>query len=294
MAVAAVDVAGIAERIGPSVVGLGAGARGGSGVVIAPGRVLTLARNVTGDEVEVHLAGGERAAGRVVGRDRGVDAAVIAVEDVGAPAVAWAPDGGAAPGIGTPVAALADPAGRGLRATAGAVASAPRGVRGPRGRLLEGVLEHTAPLPRGSAGGPLVDAEGRLLGLNAVRRPGGFILAWPATVLRPVAESLAAGTHRAPRQLGVAVAPAAVARRLRAAVGLEARDGVLVHDVRDGSPAATAGVTRGDLIVAAGGRDVGGLDDLYAALDAAGGELPLTVLRGTDRRELTATLGDQA
>jgi S1-C subfamily serine protease len=104
-------------------------------------------------------------------------------------------------------------------------------------------------------------------------------------------EALSSGAHRPPRQLGVAVAPPGVARRLRAAVGLPPEDGVLVHGVRDGSPAARAGLTRGDLIVAAGGRDVVGLDDLYTALDGlADGTLPITVVRGTERRELTAEL----
>jgi serine protease Do len=286
------DIRGIAERVGPSVVGLG-GRRGGSGVVVGPGRVLTLARNLgTGDEVEVHVAG-ERLAGRVLGRDDQVDAAVLAVE-AEAPAVDWAPDD-ADVGIGTPVVALGDPAGRGLRATPGFVSSAPRGVRGPRGRLLEGVLEHSAPLPRGSAGGPLVGADGRVLGLNAVRRPGGLIIAWPAAVLRAAADALATGTHQPPRHLGVAVAPPAVARRLRAAVGLPPADGLLVHAVRSGSPAGEAGIARGDLIVEAAGRPVVAIDDLYAALDAAapGKPLALAVLRGADRHELTAILADE-
>jgi len=285
------DIKGIAERVGPSVVGLG-GRRGGSGVVIGPGRVLTLARNVgAADEVDVHVAG-ERIAGRVLGRDEQVDAAVIAVE-ADLPAVAWAQAAEAE--IGTPVVALGDPAGRGLRATPGFVASAPRGVRGPRGRLIEGVLEHTAPLPRGSGGGPLVDADGGVLGLNAVRRPGGLILAWPGAVLRAAAEALADGTHRPPRRLGVAVAPPAVARRLRAAVGLPPADGLLVQGVRAGSPADAAGLTRGDLIVEAAGRPVAAIDDLYAALDAAppGEPLALAVLRGAERHELTTVLAEE-
>jgi serine protease Do len=252
--------------------------------------VLTLARNVErGDEVGVHV-GGERVVGRVLGRDEAVDAAVVAVETGDGPVVDWAPDEVLADvGIGTEVIALGDPGGRGLRAAPGVVAAAPRGVRGPRGRLIEGVLEHTAPLPRGAGGGPLVDPEGRLLGLNAVRRPGGLILAWPSSAVRPAVDALSAGTHRPPRRLGVAVAPPAVARRLRAAVGLPPHDGLLVQGVRDGSPAAAAGLTRGDLIVEAGGRPVTGIDDLYAAVDTAG-PLTLAVLRGADRHDLTATL----
>jgi serine protease Do len=283
------DIAGIAERVGGSVVGIGI-RRGGSGVVIGPGRVLTLARNVGGsDAVEVY-SGGQDLTGRVIGRDEQVDAAVIAI-DADLPAITWSE---AQAGLGTPVVALGDPAGRGLRATPGFVASAPRSVRGPRGRLIEGVLEHTAPLPRGSGGGPLVDADGHVLALNAVRRPGGLILAWPASVLRPAAEALAAGTHRPPRRLGIAVATPAVARRLRAAVGLPPAEGLLVQGVRDGSPADAAGVRRGDLIVEAAGRPVASIDDLYGTLDDAGPDaLALVVLRGADRVELSATLDQE-
>ena len=70
-------------------------------------------------------------------------------------------------GIGAPVVALANPGGRGLRATLGFVSSGGRSFRGPRGRRIRGTIEHTAPLPRGSSGGPLVDPDGNLLGINA-------------------------------------------------------------------------------------------------------------------------------
>jgi S1-C subfamily serine protease len=81
-----------------------------------------------------------------------------------------------------------------------------------------------------------------------------------------------------------------VARRLRSAVGLPERDGLLVRAVEDGSPAEAAGLEPGDLIVAVGGRPVDGVEALYTALDsvaAAGGELELTLVRGTDERSVT-------
>ena len=81
--------------------------------------------------------------------------------------------------IGRAVLALANPGGRGLRVTPGFVSSTARSFRGPRGRRIPGAIEHTAPLPRGSSGGPLIDADGRLLGINAVRVDGGLILAVP-------------------------------------------------------------------------------------------------------------------
>jgi serine protease Do len=287
-------VAGAAERIGPAVVGLGRGWGRGSGVVIAPGQVLTAAHNLRSEEPGVAFADGRRAEGRVAGADTDLDVAVIAVDTGDVEPVEWAPDPASA-GIGTPVIALANPGGRGLRATLGFVSAAERSFRGPRGRRIAGAIEHTAPLPRGSSGGPLVGTDGRLLGLNSLRLEGGLIVAVPATgSVRERAEALARGEAIAPHRLGVAVAPPRVARRLRSAVGLPERPGVLVRAVEDGSAAADAGIEQGDLLVAAGGRDIDGVDALYAALDTvppAGGGLDLTVVRGTEERQVPVELG---
>jgi serine protease Do len=288
-------VAGVAERVGPTVVGLGRGWGVGSGVVVEDGIVLTSAHAVRGEEPTVTFADGRRATGRLAGVDADLDVAVIAVDTGGVAPVEWAPDGGAP--LGAPVVALANPGGRGLRATLGFVSAGERRFRGPRGRRITGAIEHTAPLPRGSSGGPLLDAEGRLLGINAVRLEGGLILALPAgPALRERLEPLARGEAPAGRRLGVAVAPPRVARRLRRAVGLPECDGLLVRAVEPGSPAARAGLERGDLIVAAAGADVDGIDALHAALDAvpAGGTLPLTAVRGTDERAFEVAFDEAA
>ena len=273
-----------------AVVGLGDGARGGSGVVIDEGRVLTLARNLRGSDVSLAFADGRRERARVLGSDANLGVSLLEAPTGEAPAVAWAEGSTAA--IGTRVFALADPGGRGLRVTAGSVASAPRSLRGPRGRMLEGLIEHTAPMPRGSGGGPLLDESGALLGLNAVRLAHGFILALPGAGIRERLEDLSAGRARTPRRLGVAVVPPRIARRLRRAVGLPERDGVLVRAVEQESPAERAGVQRGDLIVALGERAVDSLDALFGALDAAAVDepVPVRIVRGVDERELQATL----
>ena len=276
-----------AARVGPAVVGIGRGWGRGSGVVFAPGQVLTVAHVLRGDEVAVTI-GGEVVEGRVLGADSDLNVALLAVDTGDVEPVAWADEGVEA---GAPVFALANPGGRGLRTTFGLVSATGRGFRGPRGRRVTGSIEHTAPLPRGSSGGPLVDVDGRLLGLNAVRRDGGFILALPAdAALRRRVEALARGEGRERPRLGVALAPPRVARRLRSAVGLAERDGLLVRAVVDGSPAAEAGLERGDLLVRAGDRELASMDDLFDALDSAGDALPLVVVRGTEERELQVPL----
>jgi serine protease Do len=177
--------------------------------------------------------------------------------------------------------------------TPGFVSATARSFRGPRGRRVGGALEHTAPLPRGSSGGPLVDADGRLVGINSVRVDGGLILAIPTdSALRERVDALARGETPKRVRLGVAIAPPRVARKLRHAVGLPERDGVLVRAVEDGSAADRAGIERGDLIVAAGGREIDRVDRLYEALDGARdeGSLELTVVRGTDERTIAVSL----
>jgi serine protease Do len=286
------SVQAVADRVGPSVVGIGRGWGVGSGVVFTPGRVLTNAHAVRGEEATVTFADGRQETGRVLAADPDLDLAVIDVETGDVAAIDWEPNGDSVP-AGRVVVALANPGGRGLRVTPGFVSSSSRSFRGPRGRRIAGAIEHTAPLPRGSSGGPLVDADGRLLGINTVRVDGGLILAIPAdTAVRERVDTLAKGERPRTVRLGVAIAPPRVARRLRRAVGLPEQDGILIRAVEDDSAASRAGLERGDLIVAAGEKDVDGIDSLYEALEAArsDGTLQLRIVRGTDERAVEVTL----
>jgi serine protease Do len=279
-------IGGIADRVGPSVVGIGRGWGVGSGVVVGEGRVLTNAHNLRRDETTVRFADGRRERGRVAGADADGDLAVIEVDTGDAPVLDWGDPEAA--GIGTPVFALANPGGRGLRVTFGTVSSANRSFRGPRGRRIQGAIEHTAALPRGSSGGPLVDGDGRLLGVNSIRLDGNLILALAAdATAHGKVDRLAAGEEVKRPVLGIAIAPPHVARRLRRSVGLPDRAGVLVRGVKDASPADRAGVERGDLIVEAAGKPVEGVDDLYTAIDTAGDGLALKTVRGTEEAERT-------
>ena len=280
----------VADRIGPAVVGIGRGWGVGSGVVFASGRVLTNAHAVRHDEVTVSFADGRSETGRALASDPDLDLAVIDVDTGEAEPIEWG-DATEVP-VGRAVLALANPGGRGLRVTPGFVSSASRSFRGPRGRRISGAIEHTAPLPRGSSGGPLVDAGGRLLGVNTVRVDAGLILAVPAdATVRERVETLAQGERPQSVRLGVAIAPPRVARRLRRAVGLPERDGLLVRAVEGGSAAERAGIERGDLIAAAAGQPVDRIDALYEALDTARvqGTLDLSIVRGTDERSITVT-----
>ena len=287
------EIQKVAGQAGNGVVGIGQRWGIGSGVVLGKDQILTNAHNVRGDEVTVTFPDGHTAAGRVLGHDIDGDLAVIGVETGDLSAIEWATDG--PPGIGTPVFALSNPGGRGLRVTIGFVTGVERSFRGPRGRRITGSIEHDAPLLPGSSGGPIVTDEGRLLGLNTNRLGEGFYLAIPADEsLRARVEVLGRGESTGRVRLGIGVAPPHVASRMRRAVGLPDADGILIRMVEDDSPAARAGLAKGDLIVLAAGGPVGGIDDLFDALGtAADGVIQLVILRGTEERAVDVQLGNQ-
>jgi len=284
------------ERFGPAVIGLGQGWGRGSGFVIDRNRVLTNAHNLRGEDVSVTFHDGRRETGRVLATDADVDLAVIEVDTAEIEPLAFSEDDLESLPVGRSVLALANPGGRGLRVTPGFVSSTARGFRGPptpRRHRIGFAIEHTAPLPRGSSGGPLIDRTGRLLGVNSIRADGGLILAIPADrAVRERVEKLSRGEAPKRVRLGVAIAPPRVARRLRQAVGLPERDGVLIRGVERDSAADRAGLERGDLIVAAGGRELERMDTLYEALEAAGaqGRLELKIVRGAEERTVSVSL----
>jgi S1-C subfamily serine protease len=129
--------------------------------------------------------------------------------------------------------------------------------------------------------------------LNTHRLGDGFYLAQPADDdLRTRVASLEKGEAPSRAYLGVALAPPHAARRMREAVGLEPREGLLVRGVEGGSPADRAGIRRGDLLITAGDTDLLVPDDLYGVLDGAGpdGVLTLKVLRGADEITVEVSL----
>jgi serine protease Do len=288
LAAAVRDVAGVA---GPAVVGVGPG---GSGVVIGEGLVVTNAHNLRGEQVSVTFTDGRREAAEVAGADIDGDLAVLKVATTGVTPLTFAE---AEPGPGDAVLALGNPGGRGTRVTVGFVSAVGVAFRGPRGGRIRGAIEHTAPLARGSSGGPVVDVGGRLLGLNTHRLGDGFYLAVPAdAALRARVEALGRGEVPVRPRLGIAVAPLQVARRLRRSVGLPERSGILVQAVEEGGPADRGGISPGDLIVRIGASEVASVDELASALEAhaAGGSGPepleVGLVRGAEELVVTVDL----
>lgn len=277
-------VSTVADRVGPAIVAIGRRQRG-SGVVVADGQVVTNAHNLRGDEVTITFADGRQATGQVSGADHEGDLAVVAVDTTGISPLEWGDSGVA---LGTAIFGVSATAGGAPRVTVGFVSALERAFRGPGGRRISGSIEHTAPMARGSSGGPVVDASGRLLGINTDRVGEGFYLAVPADpTLRDRVTALSRGESPARPRLGIAVAPSMVARRLRRSVGLSDREGLLVRGVEEGSLAARAGVAEGDLIVAAAGRPAADVDDLHDILSTTPLPIELTIVRGEEERTVS-------
>jgi serine protease Do len=283
----------VVAQAAPAVVRIGRGWGRGAGIVVADGIVVTNAHNLRGQETTVTFADGRTATAAVTGVDVDGDLAVLTVDTSGVTPLPWDPTT-AEVNVGTPVWAIGTVPGGGVRVTMGTVSAVGQHFRGPRGRHIAGSVEHTAPLVRGSSGGPIVDSDGRLIGINTHRLDGGFYLAVPAgAALKERVDALARGESPRRVRLGVAVAPPAAASKLRAAVGLPEREGVLIRGVEADSPAGRAGLRTGDLIVAGGGQEIASVDDLYRTLDgvAEGDTLSLRIVRGADELDVSVSFG---
>ena len=279
----------IRTQVAAGTVSIGRHGRG-TGFIVAPGKVVTNAHNLRDRTTSVTFADGQSVQAEVAGIDVDGDLSVLNADTAERAALSWS----SSPPV--EVGAEVYSVGRGgeqLRVTRGDVTVVDAEFRGPRGRVIRGGIEHTAPMARGASGGPVVDETGGVVAINTHRAGDGFYLARLADQgLRDRVARLIAGERVETPRLGVTLAPSHVAARLRAAVGLSARPGLLVRGVEPDSAAARAGLNEGDLIVGAGGRPVETIDDLHGALDqmTSSGRAVLEVTVLTGDAEHTATL----
>lgn len=276
------------EAAAPSIVRVGRRGGRGCGIVIDTGFVVTNAHNLRDRTTEITFADGRAIQARASGVDIDDDLVVLEVDTGDAPALTWADEPG---NLGDPVFAVARTS-DGTRVTSGTVSGVGRVFRGPRGRRLTHGLEHTAPVARGTSGSPVLDADGHLVGISTLRLGDGFTIALPASAeLRSRIEDLRAGRSSQRRRLGVGLAPAHITRRLRRAVGLADREGVLVRMVESNSPAERAGLQRGDLITKVGDGEVTSPDDVASALDRLqpGATLALHLVRGAEELDIVVS-----
>ena len=287
-------VVGAVELVGPAVVSVYVGgadeaarARGGagSGVVVTPDGYLLTNEHVVQrvNEARVAFVDGRSVPAVVAGRDPATDLALLRAQAGALPYAQLA--SGQRLRAGQLVVAVGNPFGFESTVSAGVVSALGRSLRSRQGRLIEGIVQHTAALNPGNSGGPLVDAAGRVVGINtaiiAVAQGIGFAV--PATTAQWVlTEILTQGRVRR-AWLGVAARDRPLDLRLVRALGLASTRAVEVMSRESAGPASQSELHPGDLIVAVDGQAIDGIDALHRHLSRVppGTALALSVVRRT-------------
>lgn len=279
----------LADKVSPSVVGVTAGRRSGTGIVWSGDGIVVTANHVVGHAAAatVMAADGKELAAQLVGRDPYADVALLKVEADGlAPMELGEADGVK---VGQFVLALAKASGKKPSATSGIVTSHRRSMRGFWGVMVEDAVVSDAKLNPGYSGGPLVDASGRLLGMNVAYFAGRGV-AISADALKETVLKVSKAGDVKQGYLGVVVEPIELPEEVKSQdVGQE--EGLLVRSVEAGSPAKEAGVAMGDVILKLGDARATGQYELHRALSqgVVGKQLTLTVLRAEKATELRVT-----
>ena len=288
-------------KASPSVVGIDVrqhGRRGGSGsgfVATPDGFVITNSHVVHGAEaIEVALLDGRRLRATLIGDDPDADLAVIRVAGDGLTPVAFGDARAIRPG--QLAVALGNPFGLECTVTAGVVSALGRTLRSRSGRLMDDIIQTDAALNPGNSGGPLVDAQGAVIGVNTAivaGGGGGLGFAIAANTAQRVAGLLIRDGKVTRGYLGVGGADVAIPRYVQRLLGLVQQRGLLVHGVEDKGPAARAGIEEGDVIVAFGAAPIDGMDALHRALtDGPVGETTVTLLRRNELIRRTIVPGE--
>jgi len=309
----------VAIKATPSVVFVGVEQRGvdpqtgdvvtqvvgnGSGVIIREdGYILTNDHVVADAQGLLVTIGGEDVPAEVVGRDPSSDLAVIKVDRTGLPAAEMGSSKDLR--VGQPVVAIGSPFGLDQTVTSGIVSALGRSgfaeSAGAQVTAYTSLIQTDAAINPGNSGGALMDAQGRLIGINTLIQTGGQAeqsagvgFAIPVDYARQIAdEIIATGTATHPF-LGVSTMTVTPANA--ASANLTVQEGAFVDSVSSGSPAERAGILAGDVIVRIGDTRVRGVEDVFAAVRAqkVGDTVDIEVVRDGVTRTLSATLGSDA
>jgi S1-C subfamily serine protease len=306
-----------AQQLGPFGAPEGGGTATGSGFVIdGEGRIITNAHVVGGaDEIEVRLGeDGESYEAELLGSDTSTD---IAVLDVDAPDDVLEPlplGDSSQVDVGDAAVAIGNPFGLDRTATAGIVSGIQREISAPNGFTITDAIQTDAPINPGNSGGPLLDSEGRVIGVNSqIESAGGqgnvgIGFAVPINTAREVAQQLIEEGEVQHAFLGISGAD--LTPEIADALNLDVESGALVQSVTSGGPADEAGIevgdaeltvdgqpirAGGDVIVAVDGDEVETMTDVIGAIDSKqpGDEVELTLVRGDDERTVDVELAER-
>ena len=263
-----------------------------SGIALADDLILTADHVVTREDgIKVTLADGKSVSAAIAGRDPGSDLAILRlVEKALTPAKT-----SDSVKVGQLVLALGRPSSAGIQASWGIVTAISGPARTFRGGMLDEYIQsETTPYP-GFSGGPLINTEGEVLGLNTSGLTRGSSLTIPVKMAWRVGEALAEHGTVKRGYLGVRTQPVEIPEAGHQALKRDQSHGLLVLWLEEGGPAASSGLLVGDILVAIGGQPIGDADDLFSALhsETVGKAITAEVLRGGHPETLNVTVGER-
>jgi S1-C subfamily serine protease len=290
----------VAEAVGPAVVSISVGKNSegrepeqmgaGSGVVIAPDGYILTNDHVVHDaqKLTATLTNGTTLTARLMGTDQATDLAVIRAEG---PSLPYATLGdSAALRVGQLVIAIGNPFGFQSTVSTGVVSALGRAFRSREGRLIEDIIQHTAPLNPGNSGGPLVDSRGRIVGINTaiIMMAQGIGFSIPSNTAKWIVSQLLTYGRVRRGYLGITARQRPLGRRLARFHQLKGEFGVEVQSVEPRSPAGRSGIRAGDVIIAINRQEVASVDHIHRFLSEwpIGDPVTITVIRNQERLEI--------
>jgi len=293
-------VISVVEHVGPAIVSISVGKESqeagfeplgaGSGFLITPdGYILTNSHVVSlAKKIEAIFIDGKRLSATPVGEDPSTDLAVIRVTGSGLPFATLGDSSGLQ--VGQLVIAMGNPFGFQSTVSTGVVSALGRSLRSRQGRLIENIIQHTAPLNPGNSGGPLLDSQGRVVGINTaiIAMAQGIGFAVPANTAKWVVTQILTQGRVRRGYLGLVGYRRHLDRRLVRFYKLNSDYGVEIAALEADGPARRAGLRVGDIVVAAAGKAVASVDDIFSLLGEkpVGEPLRITLIRLKDKLEL--------
>ena len=264
-----------------------------SGIVYASDLILTADHVVEREEgIKVILADGAEISARVAGRDAGSDLAVLKLERA-AGAVAEATKSPAR--LGQIALALGRPSPDGIEASLGTVSAMGGPIRTGRGGMLERYLRTDSISYPGFSGGPLVAADGTVLGLNTSGLANGAAVTVPADIAWRIADTLVRHGRIKRGYLGIRSQAVDIPEASQKALQRGQAAGLLIMGIEKDSPAAKGGLIVGDILVGVAGEPVLHHDELFARLngEVVGKSTPIDILRGGQPQTLNVLIGEK-
>jgi len=287
-------LADAAEQAGKSTVMVDARKRlPASGIAFAGDSILTADHVVErDDDIKVTLADGKTLTARLAGRDPGTDLAVLKLDSASA---ASAEVTKTPARVGQLVLSLGRPSTNGIEASLGTVSAINGPVRTGRGGMLEKYIRTDTISFPGFSGGPLVAADGSILGINTSGLAHGTGLTIPSDVAWKVADTLAKHGHIKRGYLGIRSQTVEIPAAAQNALKREQATGLLVMGVEKDSPATKGGLMVGDILVGIAGATIQHHDELFARLtgDVVGKSTPIEVIRGGDLKTVNVEIGER-